>query len=241
MILESTGIPLYLQLYEILKQNIISGRWQEGSLIQTENNLMKNHGVGRETVRRVVLKLVNEGYLYRQRGKGTYVCRKRPEDGLEQLVSFTSEMIARGYKPGTKVIAHGLRKAGPEIGGHLNCGANGEIIYLKRLRTANGILIAVEESYLCPDIVGRLDPEKVTGSIYNYLIYDKGIKPGRIMQEISSSLADEETAGLLEISPGHPILQLSRLMYTAEGKPFFWMTFRYRGDIYSVKTKLDLL
>lgn len=240
MILESTGMPLYLQLYEILKQNITSGRWAEGSLIQTENNLMKNHGVGRETVRRAVLKLVNEGYLYRQRGKGTYVCRKRPEDGLEQLVSFTSEMIARGYKPGTKVIAHGLSKAGPEIGGRLNCGANEEIIYLKRLRTANDILIAVEDSYLCPDTIGRLDPKKLEGSIYNHLIYDKGIRPGRITQEISSSVADDETAGLLEINPGHPILQLSRLMCTTEGKPFFWMTFRYRGDIYSIKTKLDL-
>jgi GntR family transcriptional regulator len=241
MILENTGVPLYLQVYEILKQNITSERWQEGQLIPTENKLMETHAVGRETVRRAVLKLVNEGYLYRQRGKGTYVCRKRPEDGLEQLVSFTSEMIARGYKPGTRVLHHDIRKAGPEIAGHLNCNEHESIIYLKRLRTANDLLVAVEDSYLCKETIGELDPEKLEGSFYNYLVYDKGITPGRITQEISSSLADEDTAKLLEISPGHPILQLSRLMYTADGNPFFWMTFRYRGDVYSIKTKLDLL
>jgi len=240
MILENTGIPLYLQLYYLLKQYITSGRWPEGCLVPTENKLMETHGVGRETVRRAVLKLVYEGYLYRQRGKGTFVCRKRPEDGLEQLVSFTAEMIARGYKPGTKVITYELRKAGPEIAGYLNCREGEEIVFFKRLRTANDILVAVEDSYLRKEAVHDLEPDKLNGSFYNYLVYDKGVKPGRIMQEISSRLADEETARLLDISPGHPILQLSRLMFTADGDPFFWMTFRYRGDVYSIKTKLEL-
>lgn len=236
--LDNTGVPLYLQLYEILKKKITSGEWLEDSLIPTENNLMKTYAVGRETVRRAVLKLVNEGYLFRQRGKGTFVCRKRPEDGLEQLVSFTAEMLARGYKPGNKVLISGRQRPEPEIAGILNY--SDDILYIKRLRTANQLPVAVEESYLRSDIFGELKSEKLEGSFYDYLVYDKGIKPGRIMQEISSGLADKDTAQLLDVDIGHPILQLSRLMYTIEGKPFFWMVFRYRGDIYSIKTKLDL-
>lgn len=238
--LDNTGVPLYLQLYEILKKKITSGEWPEDSLIPTETNLMKTYAVGRETVRRAVLKLVNEGYLFRQRGKGTFVCRKRPEDGLEQLVSFTAEMLARGYKPGNQVLVSGRQRPEPEIAGILHCSGSDEILYIKRLRTANQLPVAVEESYLRSDIFGKLDSDKLEGSFYDYLVYDKGIKPGRIMQEISSGLADEDTAQLLDVEVGHPILQLSRLMYTSEGRPFFWMVFRYRGDIYSIKTKLDL-
>lgn len=238
---ENTGIPLYLQLYEALKLKITSGEWGEESLIPTESNLMKIYGVGRETVRRAVLRLVNEGYLYRQRGKGTFVCRKRPEDGLEQLISFTAEMLARGYRPGTKVLVNQLQKPDHETANILNCANSDEIIYIKRLRTANNLLVAVEDSYLLSDVFGPVEPDKLDGSFYDYLVYEKGIKPGRIMQEISSGIADAEAAKLLGVKPGHPILQLSRLMYTIDGRPFFWMTFRYRGDVYSIKTKLDLV
>lgn len=239
--LDNTGVPLYLQLYEILKKKITGGEWPEESLIPTENNLMKTYAVGRETVRRAVLRLVNEGYLFRQRGKGTFVCRKRPEDGLEQLVSFTAEMLARGYKPGNLVLANQRLHPDQDTAEILNCSGREEVIYIKRLRTANQLPVAVEESYLLSDVFGDVDPDKLEGSFYEYLVYDKGIKPGKIVQEISSGLADKETAELLEVDPGHPILQLSRLMYTADGKPFFWMIFRYRGDIYSIKTKLDLV
>lgn len=239
MMFENSGVPLYLQLYEILKQKIISDEWAPDTRVPSESSLMKSYGVGRETVRRAVLRLVNEGYLFRQRGKGTFVCRKRREDGLEQLVSFTSEMLARGYRPGTQVLANQVQKPDQETAGILNSGE--DIIYLKRLRTANNLPVAVEESFLRQDVFGELDPNKLDGSFYEYLVYDKGIKPGRIMQEISSTLADEECAELLGVKPGHPVLRLARLMYTTEGKPFFWMTFRYRGDIYSIKTNQDLV
>lgn len=240
MMLENNGLPLYLQLYEKLKHNITSGQWEENTMIPTELDLMKSFGVGRETVRRAVLKLVNEGYLYRQRGRGTFVCRTRPEDGLEQLVSFTAEMVARGYRPGTKVLEHRRCQPDEESRSVLNLSPAQEIIYIKRLRTANQLAVAVEESFLDPAVFGAVDEEKLSGSFYHYLVYDKNIKPGRIMQEISSILADSDTARLLEVEPGHPVLQLTRLMYVAEGRPFFWMKFRYRGDIYSIKTKLDL-
>lgn len=237
--LENSGLPLYLQVYETLKQKITSGEWPEDAAIPTETNLMKTYGVGRETVRRGVLRLVNEGYLFRQRGKGTFVCRRRAEDGLEQLVSFTAEMLSRGYRPGTQVLAHRQMRPDAETAKLLNCAQSEDILYIKRLRTANQLAVATEESYLRTDVFGELDPEKLEGSFYDYLVYDKGIKPGRILQEISSGLADSQTAKLLEVEPGHPILQLSRLMHTADGTPFFWMVFRYRGDIYSIKTKLD--
>ena len=239
MLDNETGIPLYLQIYEKLRLNITGGLWPEGTLIPAETSLMKQYGVGRETVRRAVLRLVNEGYLFRQQGKGTFVCRKRPEDGLEQVVSFTAEMLARGYKPGTKVLASQRQKPDPYTASRLSCSLAEDIYYFKRLRSANEQQVAVEESWLCMDTFGSLDEEKLAGSFYDYLVYHKGIKPGRIIQEISSDVADADTAKLLEVKPGHPILQLSRLMYTAGGKPFFWMVFRYRGDIYSIKTKLE--
>lgn len=239
MKLENSGIPLYLQLYEDLKKKITGGEWQLDTLVPTESELMSSYGVGRETVRRAILKLVNEGFLYRQRGKGTYVCRNRTEDGMEQLVSFSSEMISRGYKPGAILLELDYKLPDQEVQDILSLPDHEPIIYMKRLRTANKLPVALEKSYLNRSIVGKIEKEKLTGSFYNYLVYDKKVQLGRISQEISSLVADEDTATLLEVKAGHPILQLSRLIYTPDHMPFFWLTFSYRGDLYTIKTRLE--
>ncbi len=239
MKLENSGVPLYLQLYEDLKKKITGGEWQLDTLVPTESELMSSYGVGRETVRRAILKLVSEGFLYRQRGKGTYVCRNRTEDGMEQLVSFSSEMISRGYKPGAILLELDYRLPDPDVKNILSLPDNENIIYMKRLRTANKLPVALEKSFLNRSVVGEVDKEKLTGSFYNYLVYDKKVQLGRITQEISSLVADEDTAGLLEVKIGPPILQLSRLIYTPDHIPFFWLTFSYRGDLYTIKTRLE--
>ena len=239
MILENNGIPLYLQLYEILKKKITSGEWELNSTVPTEAELMNSFAVGRETVRRAILKLVSEGYLYRHRGKGTFVCRNRQEDAMEPLVSFSAEMLARGYKPGAVLLEQDLRQPDGEVRTILGLAAGEAIMYMKRLRTANELPVALEESFLNHEIVGKVDKKKLTGSFYNYLVYEKKIPLGKITQEISSIVADEETAGLLDVARGHPILQLARLIYTVDDRPFFWLTFRYRGDLYSIKTQLE--
>jgi len=147
MKLENSGIPLYLQLYEDLKKKITGGEWQLDTLVPTESELMSSYGVGRETVRRAILKLVSEGFLYRQRGKGTYVCRNRTEDGMEQLVSFSSEMISRGYKPGAILLELDTRLPDQEVQDILNLPDHEPIIYMKRLRTANKLPVALEKSF----------------------------------------------------------------------------------------------
>jgi len=237
---DNSGVPLYLQLYKILKEKVKSGEWPENEAIPPEKDLMEQFDVGRETVRRAVIRLVNEGYLYRRRGKGTFVCRQRPQDGMEQLVSFTSEMVARGYKPGAIVLEHGTCSAPEVVRNELRISDDTLLFYFKRLRTADELPVAVETSYLLLDVIAPVEPEKLSGSFYQYLVYEKGLRPGRIVQEIRSALADEETASLLGIKKGHPVLQLFRLMYTTDGRPFFYMIFQYRGDVYSIKTNMDL-
>lgn len=237
---ENNGVPLYLQLYKMLKEKVQSGAWPENEAIPPEKDLMEQFEVGRETVRRAVLRLVNEGYLYRRRGKGTFVCRQRPQDGMEQLVSFSSEMVARGYKPGAIVLEHDTRRAPEEVRSELHISKDTPLLYFKRLRTADELPVAVETSYLLLDVIDPIDPQRLSGSFYQYLVYDMGLRPGRVVQEISSALADEETAALLGIKTGHPVLQLLRLMYTVDGRPFFYMIFQYRGDVYSIKTNMDL-
>ena len=67
-------LPFYQQLYEILRSKILRRDWQPGDLIPPESELIDSYQVSRNTVRQVLDMLVNEGLIYRQRGRGWFVC-----------------------------------------------------------------------------------------------------------------------------------------------------------------------
>mgnify|MGYP002676462682 CR=1 FL=1 len=65
---------MYLQLAESIKKKIIEGVYNEGDAIPSEREIAKMYDVNRMTVKRAIMQCVNDGYLYRIQGKGTFVC-----------------------------------------------------------------------------------------------------------------------------------------------------------------------
>ena len=101
-------LPLYQQLYEILRNKIKTKEWQVSQLIPSEPELMATYEVSRVTVRQVLDMLVNDGLIYRQRGKGSFVASPTLEQSMARIVSFTEDMQQRGLQPGTKVLRAGM-------------------------------------------------------------------------------------------------------------------------------------
>jgi GntR family transcriptional regulator of arabinose operon len=63
--------PKYLQLKNILKD--MASRMQPHEMLPSENQLAKQFHVHRLTSRQAITELVNEGLLYREHGKGTFI------------------------------------------------------------------------------------------------------------------------------------------------------------------------
>ena len=72
-------LPYYQQLYEILLGKIQRREWLPGDRIPPESELIEEYQVSRNTVRQVFDKLVNDGLIYRQRGRGSF--RRAPHTG----------------------------------------------------------------------------------------------------------------------------------------------------------------
>jgi GntR family transcriptional regulator of arabinose operon len=68
-----SGVPLYLQVSEVLIQRILSGEWPTGASLPAEPTLCVEFAVARGTVRQALSKLEDEGYIRRERGRGTFV------------------------------------------------------------------------------------------------------------------------------------------------------------------------
>lgn len=65
--------PKYKQLMDFIIEYIKNGDLKHNDKIFSENELMDKFDISRHTVRTAINRLVNEGWLYKQQGKGTFV------------------------------------------------------------------------------------------------------------------------------------------------------------------------
>jgi GntR family transcriptional regulator len=75
-----------------------------GDRIESEEKLAKRYEISRMTARYAVAQLVNEGYLYRVHGKGTFVCKPRVEKAVATLTGFADDM-KKGFESHSDVIS----------------------------------------------------------------------------------------------------------------------------------------
>ncbi|MGV8095702.1 MAG: GntR family transcriptional regulator [Mangrovibacterium sp.] len=77
MAAEANKIPQYKKLYEVLRRHILSGTYEEGSLLPSENELCAVHNTTRPTVRHALEALVQDGFITKKQGKRKY-CPEAP-------------------------------------------------------------------------------------------------------------------------------------------------------------------
>ncbi len=232
-------LPLYQQLYDILLRKIRRGEWQPGEMIPTEPELMESYRVSRTTVRQTLDMLVNEGFIYREQGRGTYVAHPTVEQALIRIISFTDDMRRRGIEPGTRVLSSRLTPAPEDIAERLAIQPGEELAYLKRLRLADGEPMSVEESHLvhryCP---GILDGDYALHSLRQALADDHGIRWSRAKQTIRAIAAPPDLAHMLSIQHRDPLLYIERVSYSRQNLPIEFLRITYRADRYVLHNEL---
>ena len=104
--MHSTELPEYARIKRKLVSEIESGQWQVGSAIPSETQLSVFHNVSRATVVRSLQELALEGYLFRQKGRGTFVAdfRRREQRGSLPIPLFIYEGTYRLSGSGRQVL-----------------------------------------------------------------------------------------------------------------------------------------
>jgi GntR family transcriptional regulator len=240
LIARGSKLPFYHQLYEILHGKIVRGEWKPGDTIPPESELIEQYQVSRVTVRQALDILVNEGLIYRQQGRGTFVAHPAVEHGLVRLINFTQDMCNRGFEPGTKVLFSALVPAPPDIAEKLEIEPGEELACLERLRLADGEPMSIEKSNLihryCP---GVLQHDFTSDSLREYLDRTYGIRWAHAKQVIRAILALPDLAHLLSVRPKSPLLYIERVSYTERNIPLEFLRIYYRGDRYSLHNELQ--
>lgn len=228
-------VPKHVQLRQILER-LVTEELGPDAPIPSERDLMAQYGVSRMTVRQAIGQLVLEGRLRRVRGKGTFVAPPRVDSMLE-LTSFTEDMRRRGHEPSTVILRSVELEPPPTVRRALRLTAVQTAYRIERLRIADGIPMALEDGwYSTAPLPGLLDRD-LSGSLYSLFARSYGVVIDAATQTLRAEIADAETARILGVPVGAPLLVLERTS-TADERPIEHIVSWYRGDRYQVHIDL---
>jgi GntR family transcriptional regulator len=230
-------VPKYYQLREILL-DLIENELAVDAPVPSERELATRYGLSRMTARQAVEHLVSEGRLYRVQGKGTFVARPKIDMPL-RLTSFTEDMRARGMTPGSRDLGRRLTTATAAVARELGLDTGAPVYVIERLRTADGIPMALERSHLPAHLVPDLLDEPLDRSLYELLATRYGLALDRGDQLIEAGIADSGDAGLLGLAPGSAVLLLQRRCW-AGPVAVEYVVSTYRADRYQLRASLEI-
>jgi GntR family transcriptional regulator len=218
--------------------DLIDGSMSPHDKLPTERELANRLGVNRATVRAALDRLTKDGLVERIQGSGTYVA-ERPIVKTLELTSFTDDMAARGLHAGSEVLSTEEIEADAHLSAALQVSPGATVHHIKRVRTADGVPMALEETNFVADKLPGLLDEQLTQPLYA-LIHDKyGIAIEAARQSIRATVLDPEEAKWLHCAPYSPALHVRRTSVDAQGVPIEYATSLYRGDRYEFEVDLS--
>lgn len=239
MLDKSQPIPLYYQVKENLMEKIRNNYFDIGDLIPSESELQQTYMVSRITIRRAIQELVQDGHLYTQQGKGTYVSKPKASQELNLISSWAETMMSLGLHPESKITHFTEEPAPVNVCKLLNIPIGEKVYKIERIRYANGEPTCLMTNYLVPAIVpGLIDKGLVGESLYKTLEKSYNIILNRAEEVVEAKAAKPTEASLLQIKRGAPLLYATRVTYDITDRAVEVVISTTRADRYSYKIKL---
>lgn len=223
------GSPVYIQIHNQIKKDIEAGVWAVGDRIPSERELALEFNVSRMTLRQAVQTLVEEGILERQVGAGTFVARKKVQEKMTGVTSFTELMEEQGKKPSSRTVSYLVTTPSLSEMERLKLKDDEKVLRMERIRYADEVPICFEVATLPYSLVKDYERNQITTSLYPTL-EESGRKIGHAQQSVSAQVASERIAEYLNIKRGSAILRLRQITELGDGTPFEYVRTQYAGD-----------
>jgi GntR family transcriptional regulator len=216
--------PLYFQLGQELKQDIEEGRWAVGQVIPSARQIAKDRSLSLGTVQKAIGELVNAGYLYRVRGKGTFVAGTTIR--RESLRYYRMRPGFNAKDPNWKIKVTGLEviDGQPLINRQLQVRGQNKLYRLGRIFAAQGVPLVYSISYLPKKMFKDFETKAMRGmekSTFYELVEKVYGMPTLFNRELFDlAECDQETADALGLDVGRPVLKIEMLSHTFKDRPY---------------------
>ncbi|RTZ99644.1 MAG: hypothetical protein DSY90_00835 [Deltaproteobacteria bacterium] len=233
--------PLYFKIEMDLRKKIVAGDYAVGQLLPSERELVEIYHVSRLTVREAINRLVAQGMVRKEQGKGTFVSRPTTDHMVGSLNSTSEVFLLKNYVLKTKVIASMVSLPSGKICEKLKLRPDGteKIFYLERVRYADDHPFAHIKCYLPYDPIEKIEVIDFSeASLYRTLEDNYRLELYEAFEVIEAAGVDRTSARWLELEAGAPILFNQRTAYLKDGTVIEYEEVFYRSDIFKYQNKL---
>jgi DNA-binding GntR family transcriptional regulator len=145
--------PLADQVYDIILKSILSGEFQPGSKLPSENELAELYQVSRPTIRTAFSRLGELGYVIKKRGVGTFVSNTPSiANPLYLSIDVMERISTRGFEPGFKQLGAQIIEANQDLAQKLDVAPGSRVLNVQKLFTADNDPIIYFENFI-PELV----------------------------------------------------------------------------------------
>ena len=230
------NIPIYQIIEKDLRISILEGHLKQGDMIPSETELAARYKVTRMTVRQAINNLLVDGYIYRHKGRGTFVTfNKREMQEKTPFFSFANEMKDVNGTLSTTVLKYEVAKADEIIALRLQMKTDDPIYYIERLRHADNTPLVYERVYLPFNMYHGLEEETFRGSFHDYVQNELNWKIRNCVRAIEARGVTKRVAELLHQKEGEPSLYMSSVTYLDNGRAFVYTRCYFHGEHFRFK------
>lgn len=217
-------IPLYIQLQNIIRDDILSGKYKQEELIPSENVLSEQYQITRSTVRKAISNLVDNGLLRREHGKGSFVALQKIKYSMWNFGGFTDFLKKQGKIPYSEVIEDEVLK----IGGR----SYYRMMRARGLKEEHVKLLTLDTSVLPLDLFPDLNSFDFSkNSLYRTLREEYGIFPDRVEVVVSTERCTELTRKLFKMKDDDSLLKVEGTVLSKKGLEIERMSVVYSPDV----------
>jgi len=234
-------VPRYRQLSQKLKRQILTGKYSDGDLLPSENELSNKHNITRATVRQALNELVKEGYITKRHGKGSIVVNRKKSLGLLNVKGFSDVVRGKQHEVKSQVLSN-IEITWPQDFFYplSEKERSGTCIFLKRLRFVEQDPVVLELTYLS----GNKLPEftrlpLINDSLFDTLQLRYQLEIISVEQDIRAVLAEPDTAHYLQLQKGNPILHMILKFSTSNPQVSVYSTLLCNTEKYSIGNIID--
>lgn len=228
-----SSTPLYAQIHGEIRRQIETDQLKAGAAVPSERELAEICKVSRMTARQALNALKNEGFVYQERGIGTFVAKRKLDVHTRNLIGFTEEMRGRGLTPSTKILLARRENAAQEVAQELGIETEDEVFHFQRLRLADDSPLAFEDAYLPVKHFPDLDTKNLENeSLYKILETEYGVVMRRAEEILEAACASKEIARALAIKPKSALLIVHRVVFSESNLAVESVRTFYRADRY---------
>ena len=227
--------PLYQQIKSLILRSLQGGEWKPGDMIPSELDLAARFKVSQGTVRKAIDELATDNLLVRRQGKGTFVAT-HAEQHIQyrflRLLPDNSSLETQG--PAERRIIECRRLRAPaDVARQLGLRSGDGVLLVRRVLAFAGVPAILEDVWLPGNAFKGLTLETLAedkGPMYALFEAQFGIRMVRAVEKIKATSADAETAELLAVQLGYPLLSVERLAFTYNDTPMELRRGLYRTE-----------